>query len=169
MIPTQLSILISLEFEAKVVASTPSVLRSLLARTPEVRDLRRAYDAGEITSKQIQDTVASLLRKHSSKEIFPHQTALAAIAVLCENRFTPFAREYLRDLARLTTTRFWIAGPVGRICVARQRQFAQTNARKFPIARNLIQIVWTDPASYRAFSENVSLSREQFEVSDAKS
>lgn len=168
MIPIQLSILSSLEFEAKIVASTPSVLRSLLVRTPEVRELRRAFDAGEISSEQIQKTVEDLLRKHASKDIFPHQTALAAIAVVFENRFAPFAREYLRDLARLTGSRFWIAGRVGRICVARQTQYAQTSAREFPIAQAPTEIVFLDRKSYRACSDRVTLSHDQFEVSDAK-
>lgn len=159
MIPRELSVLSSPEFDAKIVASTPNVLRLLLARTAEVHELRRAFDAGEISSEQIQRFVEGLLRKHASKDVFPHQTALAAIAVVFEIRFAPFAREYLRDLARLTGTRFWIAGRVGRICLHRQRQCAQTSARTFPVAGAPTEIVWTDPASYRAFSDNVSLSR----------
>ena len=162
MIPEELLILSSLEFEAKIVSSTPSVLRSLLARTPEVREIREAFDAGEISSEQIQEFVEGLLWKHATKNVFPHQTALAAIAVLFETRFSPLAREYLRDLARLTGARFWIAGRVGRICVERQERCAQTSAREFPIAREPTEIVWTDPESYCAFSDNVSLSRHSF-------
>lgn len=168
MIPNELLILSSPEFEAKIVASTPSVLRLLLARTTEVQELRKAFDAGEISSEQIQKYVEGLLRKHASREVFPHQTALAAIAVVFETRFAPLARDYLRDLARLTAARYWIAGRVGQICTQRQSQCAQTSARKFPIARAPTEIVFLDLTSYRACSDRVTLSHDQFEVSDAK-
>lgn len=170
MIPRELSILSSPEFEEKIVASTPNVLRLLLARTTEVHQLRELFDAGSITSQQIRAFVEGLLRASAAEDVFPHQTALAAIAVTFENRFGPFAREYVTDLARLQGPRFWFAGRVGKLCLAGQSQFAESIRRRFEFAEPSdgypVVINMLTPQSH---PQGVSVSQHKFEIADAAS
>lgn len=170
MIPNELSILSSPEFDATIVASTPNVLRLLLARTAEVRELRKAFDAGSITGQQIRAFVEGLLRASAALDVFPHQTALAAIAVAFENRFGPFAREYVSDLARLQGPRFWFAGRVGKLCLAGQSQFAESMRRSFefsvPSDAETVIISLLAPGGH---FQGVSVSAHCFEIADASS
>lgn len=120
------------DFEAGLVASTPRVLRQMLLRRPEVRTLREAYDAGSLSDEEIRRFVDDLLRQGAACDRFPYQTALAAIAVMLEPRFTPFANEYLNDLARIRSDRFSIAARVARECLNTRATRIGTEVRDFP-------------------------------------
>ena len=129
----RLAVLASEDFEARVVASSPSTLRLLLENMREVVALRRDYDAGFMTSTDIRNFVEGLLRSSTGDDVFPYQTALSAIAVALSERFTKFAREYLDDLSRVKDSRFWIAARVARTCVRARDRLPGTNYRCFPM------------------------------------
>ena len=122
----------SVEFQADVVAPTPSVLRHLLRRRWEVRDLQIAYDSGCLLDEQLRTFVNGLLRESAACDRFPYQIALAAIAVMLESRFSLFAEEYLNDLSRIRSDRFSVAARVARECLAARKQATGTDVRRFP-------------------------------------
>lgn len=155
--------LVSPDFESQIVASTPGALRLLLSRTKEVHELRAAYDAGEIGSSEIRSYVGSLLRKYASTTVFPHQIALAAIAVMLETRFTSFAHEYIRDLAKLNNERFWMAARVARMCRRRRSAWPRTNVKRF----NLTEIAVED-AVFFDLSADSYVIRSRIETTHAK-
>jgi hypothetical protein len=59
-------------------------------------------------------------------ECFPHDLALAALAVALEYRPTPFAKEYLRDLSRLRLAEMSTSVRLAQECLAHSRQQAET-------------------------------------------
>ena len=130
-----LSILASPEFEAATVASTPNALRRVLLKRPEVRRLGRRYDAGDISDESLRQFVNRLLRRHGGTARFPYQTTLSAVAVMLEQRFSPFAQEYLADLARVRSERFLIASRVARISLGQRSRAATIQAKTFDLSR----------------------------------
>lgn len=121
--------LLSPEFEASVVASTPRTLRIRLGRTDGVRALRQRYIEGTLTDRDLREFVNETLSKFAGCDAFPHQLALAAIAVILEPYFTEFAAEYLRDLARVRSARFAIASRVARLALDRRLRETATSRR----------------------------------------
>lgn len=126
-----LDVLIDSDFESKFVASTPSALKIMLSRSSEVEGLRNDYDSGTITSSDIRLFVDNLLRNNANFNTFPYQTALSAIAVMMEQRFSYFAEEYLLQLSSLVSSRFWMAARVARICVESRLRFAKNHDKSF--------------------------------------
>jgi hypothetical protein len=138
----------SVDFESGLVASTPRVLRQMLLRCKEVRTLRDAYDAGCLPDEQIRSFVNRLLGEGAGGDRFPYQTALAVIAVMFESRFTQFADEYLNDLARIRSDRFWIAARVARQCLDSRVTRIGTDIRQFSHPSTEVQMTvhWSTPA-----------------------
>ncbi len=136
----------SVAFEAEVVASTPNILRRILSRRVEIRELGKAYDSGCLPDDQIRNFVDDLLRAGAGNERFPYQTGLAAIATMLEPRFTKFAEEYLSDLARIRSERFSIASRVARECLAARKQTTGTDVRAFPALTEIVTTIkWMEP------------------------
>ena len=123
--------LLSPDFEAQVVASTPRILRLRLRRCPEIGGLRGQYDEGTLPEALLRQFVNELLRRHTDPDWFPHQTALAAIAVVLEDRFSPFSEMYLIDLARVKTGRLATASRVARLCLDARRMGPSNEMRVF--------------------------------------
>lgn len=124
--------LATIEFEAEVVASVPSVLRVLLARRPEVCRLREAYETGCLPDEQVREYVSSLLCEGAASNPFRFQIAFAAMAVVLEAVFSPLAEEYLTGLGRIRASRFSHASGVARVCSAMRRERVGTVSRTFP-------------------------------------
>ncbi len=120
------------EWEADYVASTAEALRVLLRRSPEVHEIREAYDAGAVTAATLRQFVQQMLAA-SSADSMPHEHALAAIAVVLEDRFTGFSEEYLVDLARVRTARLAMASRVARVCLRKRSRYAKTEAKRFVV------------------------------------
>lgn len=120
------------EWEVDYVASTAEALRVLLRRSHEVHEIREAYDAGAVTAATLRQFVQQMLAA-SSADSMPHEHALAAIAVVLEDRFTDFSEEYLVDLARVRTARMAIASRVARVCLRERSRFAQTTAKEYVV------------------------------------
>ena len=124
--------LLSPDFEAQVVASTPRIFRLRLRRSPEVRGLRRQYDEGTVSDELLRQFVNDLLRRHTDPDSFPDQSALAAIAVVLEDRFSPFSETYLIDLARVKTGRLSTASRVARLCLDARLSRPTNETHVFP-------------------------------------
>jgi hypothetical protein len=131
MTPEDLERLCSPDFEAQVVASTPRILRLRLRRCHEIRGLREQYDEGTLPDALLRQFVNGLLRRNRDPDWFPHQTALAAIAVVLEERFSPFSEMYLIDLARVKTGRLATASRVARLCLDARRMAPRNEMRVF--------------------------------------
>ena len=123
--------LVSLDFEASVVTSSASGLRALLRKTSQVRQLRADHRSGAVTDDYIQKFVDGLLNEFATSESFPHQVALAAFAVLFENRHSPLAEEYLYDLSRVRTARMRMAASVARICLRNRSSLPKVAEKRF--------------------------------------
>ncbi|MCH7719470.1 MAG: hypothetical protein IH988_00570 [Planctomycetes bacterium] len=136
----------SLEFEAALVASTPAVLRELLRRHQTVRALRDQYYQGLLPDELLRDFVNGLLTAGAGEDPFPYQAALSAIAVLLEPWFTSLAEEYLRDLARIQSGRFYIASRVARECLREREHAPTTELRVYgktrPHSNEPLQVQW---------------------------
>jgi hypothetical protein len=90
------------KFEDQVAfAGTIQFQRELILGTTEFDMARAALLFGFIDEQSIRDFVADLMKDFRRGERFPHEIALAAIAVLLEVVSIPFSEEYLIDLARL--------------------------------------------------------------------
>ena len=127
---TILENLTTLEFEAGIVASTPSILRAILARSPEVVELGEVYDAGGITDDDIRAFVDSLMEKYPYPKDFPHRRALSALAVMFEERPGLLAEEYLLDLSCVNTDRLWMPSMVSRECMMRRKDWSDDKNRR---------------------------------------
>lgn len=136
----------SLEFEAALVASTPAVLRELLRRHQTVRALRERYYQGLLPDELVRSFVNNLLTAGAGKDPFPFQWALSAIAVVLEPLFTGLAEEYLFDLARIKSERFYMASRVARECLRVREQAPTTEQSIFgqtrPHSNEPLQVQW---------------------------
>jgi hypothetical protein len=79
----------------------PPALRQQLRAMKEVQRLRTVLESGDLSEETLRDFVSSLMRELRQGERFPHELALAALAVVLESRPTAFAEEFLHGLARL--------------------------------------------------------------------
>src|SRR5687768_8742705 len=98
----QLLVLTTDEFIASIGAvSSPKALRKHLMQCAEVQAVRKALADGLITEATIERFTDELMDDFVRGTHFPHELALAALAVALETRHTDFAENYLLDLARL--------------------------------------------------------------------
>lgn len=126
-----LSKLISQEFRIRVGAvSSPAALRRYLMHCKEVRDARSALAEGRISEQGILRLTDTLMEDFHRGSQFPHELALAALAVVLESRRTKFAEDYLIDLARLVKISEMDIGPrVAGICLQAWHQVARVVKR----------------------------------------
>ncbi len=68
------------------VISNARAIHRRLQVCEEVHDIRSALLSGEISEESIEKFRAELLREYSPGQLFPHEMALAAIAVVLEMR-----------------------------------------------------------------------------------
>jgi hypothetical protein len=106
------------EYAVEVGFLLPSrALRHRLLMTREVADLIEALADGAISEDTIRRFVAVLMADLRRGECFPHDLALAALAVVLESRPTDFAGEYLHDLAHLQLAEMGTSIRVARECL----------------------------------------------------
>jgi hypothetical protein len=96
--------------------STAISLRRCLLRSERVRRLREALISGSIEEDGIRRFIATLLADFKRGEAFEHEIALAAIAVVIENRNSKLAEDYLIDLARTKVVELATCRRVAALC-----------------------------------------------------
>jgi hypothetical protein len=115
------------EFGVKVGFLLPSrALRRVLKHRPEVRGIEKSLAEGGLSEGAIRDFVSTCMSDLRRGERFPHDLALAALAVALENRQTALAKAYLRDLSRLKLAEMTTSIRVARECLEHSRQHAET-------------------------------------------
>ena len=117
------------------VISNARAIHRRLQTCEEVHHIRTALKNGEISEESIRQFSAELLREYSPGQLFPHEMALAATAVMLETRATSFASEFIVDLARLELTELPIAIRVARESILVQATVTRNKSRlvKMPI------------------------------------
>jgi hypothetical protein len=124
---SQLSRLCSNEFLTRYgFIATPPALRRALQRSGEVRAVRDGLNSGEITENTIRDFANNLLSNLRRGEPFEFEPTIAALAVVLEQRASPFADEFLTDLANLKLAEMKMSIRVARECRAAQRELTRT-------------------------------------------
>lgn len=120
------------------LAGSNEALYSLLSHSPEVRELRAALGTGEILESEIREFTAALLGDFRPGVLFAHDIILAAFAVALSREWnTPFAEEYIIDLAKLKNPEFRRSVPVARLAARRLYGTTDTLSRSFRATASL--------------------------------
>ena len=131
--------LASEEFDFKIAPmNSAAYVRTSIRRTPEYQAAKRALDAGLLTESLVRNFVTRLMRDFVPGQRFQHETALAALAVLCESHFARFAEELLFDLAALKSPEVAHATRVARECLQNRVRLPKTKAKKFLVAQTSV-------------------------------
>jgi hypothetical protein len=107
-------------------------LRRALGATEEVRDVIEALTDGALPESSIETFLSSLLGDLRKGERFPHDLALAALAVALEDRPTAFAEGYLRDLSRLRLAEMSVSVGAAQACLHHRRSLVTNLAGSYP-------------------------------------
>jgi hypothetical protein len=132
--------------ESVAFVATAPALHRLLRRAAQVRRTREALNSGALSEKQIRTFVSTLMNDFRHGEAFEHDLALAALAVALERRETPFAEEFLGDLARLETTEMSMSIRVARECLKARLGLAGNK-------KSTMQIGEPEPTSLLSYEE----------------
>lgn len=133
----ELTAIVGDDFQAALgLVATVSALHRALARSPQVTDLRRALQRGQIEDHELRTFVNTLLQSWVSQRLFPHDVTLAALAVVLERWHTDFAEEYLHDLARLDAPELPKSTRIARQCLATRTDVTASKMRRFIVAPN---------------------------------
>ncbi len=116
--------------------SNPRAIYLALCRSEYVTNLRSALRSGEVTEETIRVFSANLLRELEYGKRFPYELALAAIAVTLETRSTPFAEEFILDLASLNLSELSIAIRVAREACQERLKHPANKTKCFSIGEN---------------------------------
>src|SRR5262249_32319417 len=106
--------------------STAPALRLFLVQRPEVREVSEAVRAGKLSADAVRTFVAALLKDLQRGVHFQHDVTLAALAVVAEEWRSPFADEFLRELAALNLAEMPLGPRVAREAL-RQRSSLLTH------------------------------------------
>ena len=105
------------EYAACVMCSHSGALYRLLQRLPTVRAIPKALEAEVLTEDEIMVFVSDLLKDFKPAVAFPHDSVLAILAVALKDRQTPFAREFVEDLAALRASELQFSPDVARLAL----------------------------------------------------
>ncbi len=111
--------------------STSEALRRFLATTREVAAVRQAFEEGAIIEETVRRFVSDLLADFRRGERFPHEVALAALAVALQRRPTDFSEEFLRDLSQLKLAEMSTCIRVAHECRKRRVSLACAVSKDF--------------------------------------
>lgn len=102
--------------------STPSALRRRLRKSDEVARLEEALERGALTEATAERFVDELQKKGLRRGVrFPYETALAALAVALERRYTEFAWRYLETLASLKLSEMTLSIGVAKLVLEQRK------------------------------------------------
>jgi hypothetical protein len=116
----------------------PAALRLALQRLPGVKRLEIALRRGEITEEMIRNFAGALAAEFQEGTRLPGDLALAALAVVLEQRPTAFAEEYLCDLARLRLAEMTTSSRVARECLKNRFALPKNEVRTFMYRKHRI-------------------------------
>ncbi len=133
--------LASIEF----ISGTDESLFDALAESGAVIALRDALGTGEISESEIREFTDALLKDFRPGELFEHDLVLAALAVtLSKNWNTPFAEEFVIDLAKLRNIELRRSAGVARIAAQKLFKTTETISRTYkPIGARFGKDTWT--------------------------
>lgn len=146
---------------------SPNVIRRNLLDSDTVRQLRRAIHGGLVTEADIQHFVAEIERQFEKGRRFPHEPALAAIAVALENQRTEFVADFYIDLCRLRhLAEFEFAPEVAVLSTHIWSQLPETKTKKVTFGVKLRQRFWTDmnPGMREIPTETHVIERRRFKT-----
>jgi hypothetical protein len=154
------------EFAASAIGwSTPETFRHFLMQSEEVRDTRKALRQEAVTEDTIREWVSSWMKDFRPGQHFPHETAIAAMAIVLETWATDFAEEFLLDLASLKLAEMPLCIRVARQCLKRRTMMARNKARDFyprPWYGNLT--IRETKSDYRHPSESIQTVSKSFDM-----
>ena len=113
--------------------STSRPLRRFLRKTDEVAAIRNALSERALTDETIRSFVSNLMSDLRRGERFPHELALAALAVVVETRPTEFAEEFLHDLSALRLSEMSLCIRVARECLTHRVSLPHNRGRVFEL------------------------------------
>jgi len=120
------------------MAGSDDALYELLSQAKQVRALRAGLGTGELLEKEVREFTYRLLRDFRSGVLFEHDIALAALAVaLSRDWNTPFAEEYIIDLAKLKNPEMRRSIAIARLAARRLYKSTDTLSRSFGSADNI--------------------------------
>ena len=97
--------------------SSAEGLKRHLHRSEFVKAVGKALTSGEVSEERLRHFVSELMKSFKPGEQFFHDPVLAALAVALQSRYTPFADEYLLDLARVgRIVEFPLSPRVAQLC-----------------------------------------------------
>ena len=117
-------VLMTPEFSASVMGSTPRVQVALMKASPDVRAISDAYVTKALTGPVIEKFVKTMLDEHrpGPNTAFEYEDALSAIAVaLSESPEDPFARQYVQELSMLNARGFELCCHAAKLCWAEMK------------------------------------------------
>jgi len=131
MLPDVLDRLLSDDLLANACAfSTAPPLRQFFARRAEVREVGEALRRGSVGEEAVRDFLARLLGDLTAGVLFRHDLTVAALAVALEELRTPFADEFLRELADLRLAEVPLAPRVAQEVLAHRQTLPQPAAHQ---------------------------------------
>lgn len=131
-----LSDLTTSSFEMGVpIAANARTLRLLLRRNGIVRQLASRVADGSISDQEIEAFAGELIAEFDPGTRFPHQLALAALAVALESRYTPFAQRYLAQLGALRLEELRDCIDVARECLGHRERTTANRFKTFEVSR----------------------------------
>lgn len=141
----QLNRLLSSELASiEFIAGTDESLFAALAETRAVVALRDALGTGEISESEIREFTNTLLKDFRPGELFEHDLVLAALATTLSKHWnTPFAEEFIIDLAKLNSPEFRRSTAVARIAAEKLFESTETISRTYkPIDDRFATETW---------------------------
>ena len=113
--------------------NTVESIQAVLRRAPQVLEVRRAVQDGTLAPTTLREWVESCMQRFTRGERFHHETALCALAVAFETCATPFAQEFLEELATVNVREMPLSpGIAARSAHSRRRLLSRTPSRRGP-------------------------------------
>lgn len=127
--------LFSSEFQSlALIAGSDQAFYAALLKSPVVNEIREGLFSGQLGEHEIRLFVEQLLLDFDPKELFAHDSILAALAVALSSKWnTPFAEEFIIDLARLSNPSFRRSIAVARMASKRLFGGTETTTRSYAI------------------------------------
>ncbi len=121
-------------FEESVGPLLPPSVANRPAEERTVRQVAAAFRTGTVTDQNISDFVAAELAQLRRGEPLPHDLALAATAVAVESSPSPFAADFITELARLEILELQQSVLVAKECLKHHRPVTRNENRFFQVA-----------------------------------